>query len=73
MPSPNWYCPVYGRDIAEGLCIEINHERIGLASLEEVKKTTGKIEPEISNTCKSCSNMPISDEGMNEIFKAHDN
>jgi len=59
-----WFCPLYGRSIAEGRCLDINYERLGYLAggcLDEVTRLTGKREPEISRTCKCCPNMPFKD------------
>jgi len=58
----SWYCPLFGRDIAEGQCLDINYERLGYMHdecLKDVTKVTGKKEPEISETCERCPNMPL--------------
>ncbi len=62
MTTKVWFCPLYDRDIAEGKCLDINHERLGFfatGSLAEVTKATGKREPEISRTCEVCPNLPL--------------
>jgi hypothetical protein len=59
-----YFCPLYGYDIAEGKCCDINYERLGYLSdgcLDEITATTGKREPEITKTCESCPNLPFKD------------
>lgn len=59
--SSEWFCPLYGRNIAEGRCLDINYERLGhmtAGCLAEITRLTGKREPEISRTCESCPNLP---------------
>ena len=58
----HWFCPLYGKDIAEGKCFDINYERLGIFntnSLDEVTNYTGKREPEITHTCETCPNFPL--------------
>ena len=64
-PESQWFCPLFGKNIAEGKCLDINYERLGYVSggyLDDVKRTTGKQESEIAETCKACPNLPVSDE-----------
>jgi hypothetical protein len=64
IPRVGWYCPLYGMEIAEGKCLDINYERLGYMvgeCLDEVVRITGKDESEIANTCKVCPNLPIDD------------
>jgi len=59
-----WFCPLFGKDIAEGKCLDINYERLGYMAdgcLDDVKRIMGKQEPEVTKTCESCSNLPVSD------------
>ena len=59
-----WFCPLFGKDIAEGKCLDINYERLGYMAdgcLDEVKRITGKQEPEVTKTCESCPNLPFGD------------
>jgi hypothetical protein len=63
--SARYFCPLYGRDIAQGKCLDINYERLGYLSagcLDEVAAITGKQEPEITKTCTACPNLPFGDE-----------
>lgn len=64
--SKPWFCPFYKRDIAEGQCLDINYERIGLMEagcIREVARLTGKTKAEIDETCKACPNFPFK-EGL---------
>ena len=57
-----WFCPLYGKDIAEGKCLDINNERLGYMDggcLDEVARITGKREPQVSRTCELCPNFPF--------------
>jgi hypothetical protein len=61
----SYFCPLFGRDIAEGKCLDINYERLGYMSagcLDEVTAFTGKMEPEITRTCEACPNLPFDDD-----------
>ena len=52
---------MYGRDIAEGKCLDINYERLGYMAggcLDDVKRITGKQEAEVTKTCEACPNLP---------------
>lgn len=56
-----YYCLLYEHEIAEGLCLDINYERLGYMSggcLEDVLVRTGKSEPEVSRACTVCPNNP---------------
>ncbi len=64
-------CPLYGHDIAEGKCLDINYERLGYLSdgcLDEVTAVTGKKEPEITKTYRTCPNLPFNNELGTIIF-----
>lgn len=64
MTNTGWFCPLYGKDVAEGKCLDINYERLGffyVGVLDEVLKVTGKKEPEVSRTCEACPNLPLKD------------
>ena len=66
-----YLCPLFGHDIAEGKCFDINYERLGYLSggcLEEVTAITGKREPEITKTCEVCPNLPFPDGLGTVIF-----
>lgn len=59
----SWYCPIHKKVISEGLCLEINYERLGYfkgANLEDIKNHTKfKTREEINNQCENCANLPI--------------
>lgn len=58
-----WYCPLLGRQIAEGYCLEINYVRVGLFkpdALRDAMKTTGRTIAEVSDICRRCPNQPLS-------------
>ncbi|VTR98002.1 unnamed protein product [Tuwongella immobilis] len=62
MNDTTWYCPLYAKQISEGLCLDINYERLGYfkgATIAEVTEETHRREPEISQTCESCPNQPL--------------
>lgn len=66
---PSYYCPLYGRDIASGKCLDINYERRGYMNagcLDEIAKHTGKREPHVSETCEACPNCPPDIEVVDE-------
>ncbi len=55
--TKKYFCPIFNKEIAEGLCIEIN---LGVLSvLKEVFEETGKEKSEISNICDTCPNYPL--------------
>jgi len=73
--NSEYFCPLYGRDIAQGKCFDINYERLGYLSngcLDEVTAITGKKEPEITNTCKVCPNLPFGDDLGTVVFPSQE-
>lgn len=59
--SKQWHCPIFDKMIAEGNCLEIQYELMGLlndGNLTEIYSKTENGEPWISATCKSCPNFP---------------
>ena len=59
-----WFCPLYERVIPEGLCVDINYERLGYIkgdSLAELEKTRGKTASEVNRACEQCPNFPFRD------------
>ena len=71
--NSEWFCPLYGKSIAEGMCLDINYERLGYMTagcLAEVTRLTGKREPEIARTCESCPNLPAIGDIKTRIRKA---
>ena len=74
--TSNFFCPLYGRDIAQGKCFDINYERFGYLSdgcLDEITAVTGKKEPEIMKTCEACSNLPFNNDLGTVIFPDREN
>ncbi len=64
--SGSWYCPLYEKDISEGLCLDINYERLGYFKDDTIKgiiKQLRKTKDEINCTCDCCPNMPLKKEG----------
>jgi hypothetical protein len=60
-----WHCPLLDRIIAEGLCLEINYERLHLAKfglLADVEQATGKTAREVSSICEACPHLPLREE-----------
>jgi hypothetical protein len=60
-----WWCPLYEAHIAEGKCLEINYERLGLMSgghMEEIRKLRGMVPMRVCEVCRSCPNQPIGDD-----------
>lgn len=56
------YCPLHNNDIPQGLCFDINLQRLGYFkhdALAEVQSLTGKLIAEINQTCDICSNQPL--------------
>jgi hypothetical protein len=63
--DPCWHCPLLDRDIAEGLCLDINYELLNIAALgliAEIRQETGKSAEEVSSTCEACPNQPLREE-----------
>ncbi len=62
MSDTTWHCPLYKKDIPEGLCLDINFERLGYFNsniLIEVMNDTGTQKHEINLTCEKCPNQPL--------------
>jgi hypothetical protein len=60
-----WYCPLLGRTIEAGLCLDINYQRLGYFEpdvLLSVMKETKKSVEEVSAICEACPNLPLRDE-----------
>jgi hypothetical protein len=60
-----WYCPLYQKDINEGLCLDINYERLEYFKSCTLKNTINmlyKSLKEISLTCDNCPNCPLNKE-----------
>ena len=59
-----WLCPLYKKKISEGLCLDINYERLEYFKGDTVKnmmKQLHKNKSEIDCICEKCSNMPLGD------------
>jgi len=59
--NANWFCPIFRKNIAEGMCLHINYERLGFLSdgcLDEILKVTGMNRDEVNRTCEACQNRP---------------
>ncbi|MEO8035057.1 MAG: hypothetical protein ABI837_11550 [Acidobacteriota bacterium] len=55
-------CPLLAREIAEGLCLDINYQWRGMFKpdvLATVSASTGKCVEEISATCRACPHQPL--------------
>jgi len=69
--ASKYFCPLYGRDIAQGKCLDINYERLGYllnGCLDEIAAVTSKKEPEVTQTCETCPNLPFGDDLGSVIF-----
>ena len=69
--SNSWYCPLLGREIAEGLCLDINCQREGHFKPDELKdaqRATGKTIEEIGQICEECPNNPFKAECVGESW-----
>jgi hypothetical protein len=58
----SWHCPLFGRDIAEGKCFDINYERLGYMNggcLQEIERVAGKDRAEVNKTCAACPRLPL--------------
>jgi len=63
--GPRWYCPLLKRDIEQGLCLDINFQRLKYCKpdvLKDAQQETGKTFEEISSICEACPNQPLRDE-----------
>jgi hypothetical protein len=55
-------CPLLNRDIAEGLCMDINLQRIGMfnsSDLTDLRKETGLTLEEVNAVCDTCPHLPL--------------
>ena len=62
VPDTMFDCPLLQRRIAEGLCVDINLERIGAfkpESLAEAMRESHKSVGEVSAVCERCPNRPV--------------
>jgi hypothetical protein len=62
VPDRRWFCPLLGRMIEEGRCLDINYQRLGYFKpdvLDEVRRETRKCVDEVSAVCEQCSHQPL--------------
>lgn len=60
-----WFCPLFNKEISEGLCLDINYERSGYFKGETLKNTMKQLQKskeDINLTCESCPNMPLDEK-----------
>lgn len=60
-----WYCPLFKREIPEGLCLDINYPRLQLCKadvLMDAQQETSKTVEEVSVICEVCPNQPLRHE-----------
>lgn len=65
-----WYCPLLGRVIAAGYCLDINYQRVGMFKpdvLKDVMRWTRLDVDGVSKICRSCPNQPLSSDDYAEI------
>jgi hypothetical protein len=70
-PDREWYCPLLLRMVAEGYCLDINYQRIGLFMpdvLTEAMQETRRSIDEINAICMGCPNQPLSPEDYNALL-----
>lgn len=61
----SWFWPLYNKEIAAGLCYDINLERFHYFNTDSVKSAiieTGKSREQIDFICDNCSNFPLDKE-----------
>jgi hypothetical protein len=57
--------PLLKRDIPEGLCLDINYQRLKFFKpdvLTDAQRETGKSVEEVSSICEACPNQPLREE-----------
>jgi hypothetical protein len=65
MKSDFWFCPLYKKEIAEGLCLDINYERLEYfkgETLKDIMTQLHKTKDEIDFVCENCPNLPLKEE-----------
>lgn len=65
-----WYCPLLGREIASGYCLDINYQRVGMFKpdvLKDVMRLTRLDVEGVSRICRGCPNQPLSSEDYAEM------
>ena len=63
--NDGWYCPLLQRDIEQGLCLDINFQRLKYFKpdvLKDAQREAGKTIEEISSICEACPNQPLRDK-----------
>jgi hypothetical protein len=61
MNNKKWYCLIYKKEIQEGLCLDINNERLGYfntGQLKIIKKIFKLNKDKVDETCKNCPFFP---------------
>ena len=61
----SWYCPLLKGDISDGLCLDINSQRLGWFKpdvLTAAQQKSGKTVEELSSICEACPHQPLRDE-----------
>jgi hypothetical protein len=61
-PDPSLECPLLARQIAEGLCLDINYQWRGMFKpdvLATVSVSTGMSVEQIAATCRICPHQPL--------------
>lgn len=70
-PDRKWYCPLLRASIAEGYCLDINYQRIGLFApdvlADAMQRTSLNVE-QVSEICMRCPNQPLSTEDYQELL-----
>jgi hypothetical protein len=67
-----WYCPLLKREIPEGLCLDINYQRLQVCKadvLTDAQLESGKTLQELSSTCEACPNQPLPEEGRDSAVE----
>ena len=57
-----WFCPLLNKEISEGLCTDINYQRLNFVKTDvfgEIQNETKKTEAEINEICEKCPNLPL--------------
>jgi len=65
MTDPCWHCPLLNRDIPDGLCLDINYQRLKFFKPNDLTKAmqeTGKSIEDITLICEACPNQPLTEQ-----------
>lgn len=60
-----WHCPLLNRNIPDGLCLDINLQRLKCfkpTDLTKVMQETGKTIEDINVICDACPNQPLTEQ-----------